>query len=98
MALVTVESIARVIDHSLLNPALTDAELEAGLELAKRYNTASVCIKPYYVARAAQVLRGSGVSTGTVIGFPHGGEATAVKVFEAVKSFQKVMGGLRRGW
>ena len=65
MAEFTYLDIAKMIDHSLLQQTLTDAELEAGLELARAYEVASVCIKPYYVARAAQVLKGTGVKVGT---------------------------------
>jgi deoxyribose-phosphate aldolase len=79
----TYDAIARRIDHSLLGPTLTPSELEEGCRLAARYRVASVCIKPYAVALAAQILQGSGVAVGTTIGFPHGGHATAVKVFEA---------------
>jgi deoxyribose-phosphate aldolase len=79
----TYEAIARRIDHSLLGPALTTAELEEGCRLAIRYAVASVCIKPMAVALAARILKGSGVAVGTTIGFPHGGHATAVKVFES---------------
>src|SRR4051794_27394749 len=79
----TYETIARRIDHSLLAPTLTTAELEDGCRLAARYEVASVCIKPHAVALAVSILRGSGVATGTTIGFPHGGHATAVKVLEA---------------
>lgn len=79
----TYDLIAKRIDHSLLGPTLTDQELEQGCELAVRYGVASVCIKPYAVSLAARVLRGSPVAVGTTIGFPHGGHATAVKVFEA---------------
>jgi deoxyribose-phosphate aldolase len=79
----TYDAIAKRIDHSLLAPTLTLAELEEGCRLAARYGVASVCIKPYAVALAAQILHGSGVAVGTTIGFPHGGHATAVKVFEA---------------
>jgi deoxyribose-phosphate aldolase len=74
--------IAKMIDHSLLNPALTVPELEAGCQLALRYDVASVCILPYYVARCAQVLAGSTVQPSTTIGFPHGGHTTAVKLDE----------------
>lgn len=77
------DSIARLIDHSLLHPTLTDAELRAGCELARRYGVASVCIKPYAVPLAVELLRGSEVKVGTVVGFPHGASSTAVKVFEA---------------
>src|SRR5262249_35794595 len=79
----TYESIAKRIDHSLLPPTLTDDELAAGCRLAARYQVASVCIKPYAVAMAADLLHGTGVLVGTTVGFPHGGHATAVKVFEA---------------
>lgn len=68
----TYDELASMIDHSLLHPTLTDAELRAGCELAARYRVASVCIKPYAVAEAAEWLEGSGVAVGTVVGFPHG--------------------------
>ena len=76
-------SIARLIDHSLLHPTLTDAELRHGCEVARRLGVASVCIKPYAVGMAAEILSGSNVQVGTVIGFPHGGNLTEVKVAEA---------------
>jgi len=79
----TYEAIARRIDHSLLGPALTDDELEEGCKLALKYDVASVCIKPYGVSLAARILKGSRVAVGTTVGFPHGGHATAVKVFES---------------
>src|SRR5215210_5077019 len=79
----TYELIAKKIDHSLLGPTLTPAELEEGCRLAARYRVASVCIKPHAVGMAGEVLRGSGVAIGTTVGFPHGGHAAAVKVFEA---------------
>ena len=81
--LLTYESIAKRIDHSLLGPTLTKAELEAGCRLAAEYRVASVCIKPYAVALARKILDGSGVAVGTTIGFPHGGHSTATKVFES---------------
>ena len=76
-------AIAKMIDHSLLNPALTVDELEAGCRLALRYDVASVCILPYYAARCAELLGGSRVQPSTTIGFPHGGHRTAVKLAEA---------------
>lgn len=79
----TYDAIARRIDHSLLGPNLGTADLEDGCHLAARYGVASVCIKPYAVDLAARILRGTGVGVGTTIGFPHGGHATAVKVFES---------------
>jgi deoxyribose-phosphate aldolase len=74
--------VAKMIDHSLLNPALTVPELEAGCQLALRYDVASVCILPYYARRCAQLLAGSTVQPSTTIGFPHGGNTTAVKLDE----------------
>jgi deoxyribose-phosphate aldolase len=82
----TCAELARMIDHSLLQPTLTDAELEAGCRLARAYEVASVCIKPYAIRLAAQVLAGSMVAIGTTVGFPHGGHHTAVKVFEAERA------------
>lgn len=78
----TYEQLANMIDHSLLQPALTDNQLDDGCRLAARYKVASVCIKPYAVARAADILRGSGVKVGTVVGFPHGSGSSSVKAFE----------------
>ncbi len=77
------QPIAKLIDHSLLHPTMTDDELRAGCELAKRLQVASVCIKPYAVGMAVEILAGSGVAVGTVIGFPHGGHCTEIKVQEA---------------
>ncbi|MFN0127859.1 MAG: deoxyribose-phosphate aldolase [Verrucomicrobiales bacterium] len=74
--------LAQTIDHSLLNPAMTDRELEEGCRLAARYGVASVCLKPYAVKPAVEWLRGTGVKVGCVIGFPHGNSATEVKRFE----------------
>src|SRR4051794_26886119 len=79
----TYEALAKRIDHSLLGPTLTVAELEEGCRLAAEYRVASVSIKPFAVARAATILEGSGVHLGTTVGFPHGANATPVKVFEA---------------
>jgi deoxyribose-phosphate aldolase len=79
----TYPDIAKMIDHSLLQPVLTDAELEQGCRLAREYDVASVCIKPYAVRKAAEWLAGSTVAVGTTIGFPHGGHCTATKVCEA---------------
>jgi deoxyribose-phosphate aldolase len=78
----TYPDIAKMIDHSLLNPTLTSEELEAGCALAVRYQVASVCILPYALARAASILKGTGVNASTTIGFPHGGHTTEVKLAE----------------
>lgn len=77
------EQIAKLIDHSLLDPTLTDDALEAGCQLARRYNVASVCIKPYALPRCVELLAGSTVEPSTTIGFPHGAQTTAIKRREA---------------
>jgi deoxyribose-phosphate aldolase len=79
----TYSQIAKMIDHSLLNPTIPVDELEQGIRLAREYDVASVCIVPYYLRRCAELLRGSTVKASTTIGFPHGCHTTAVKVAEA---------------
>lgn len=78
----TYETLAGMIDHSLLHPTMTDADLKAGCELAAKYNVVSVCIKPYAVKDAVKWLKGSDVKVGAVIGFPHGNSATESKRYE----------------
>jgi deoxyribose-phosphate aldolase len=82
----TYEQLAQAIDHSLLHPTLTDAELEAGCRLAARYRVAAVCIKPYAVRRATELLAGTGVRVAAVVGFPHGSSATETKRFETERA------------
>lgn len=79
----TYSDIAKMIDHSLLNPSLSWPELEAGVVLAREYDVASVCIMPYALRRCADLLAGSTVAPSTTIGFPHGGHATDTKRAEA---------------
>jgi deoxyribose-phosphate aldolase len=84
----TYSDIAKMIDHSLLNPGLPAKELEDGCLLALRYNVASVCIMPYYVRRCAALLAGSDVQPSTTIGFPHGGHHTSIKLAEAAQALK----------
>jgi len=79
----TYADLAKMIDHSVLQPFSTVADLEAGCRLALAYDVASVCMLPYYLKRGAELLSGSGVRASTVIGFPHGAHATTVKSAEA---------------
>jgi deoxyribose-phosphate aldolase len=79
----TYRDVAKMIDHSLLNPALRAEELEQGIRIALAYDVASVCIVPYYLKRCAEALRGSDVKASTTIGFPHGCHTTAIKAAEA---------------
>ncbi len=82
----TLADLAKMFDHSLLQPSLTDAQLVAGCKLAVEYDVASVCIKPYAVKLAAKLLAGSTVQASTTIGFPHGGHTTGVKVYESERA------------
>ncbi len=77
-----VTEIAKMIDHSILHPTLTDEDLRRECEVARKYNVASVCVKPYAVKQAAELLRGSDVLVGCVIGFPAGNSSIAVKAYE----------------
>ncbi len=79
---ITYEQLAKTIDHSLLKPELTEADVVSGCELAARYHVASVCVKPCHVKLARQQLADSDVKVGTVVGFPHGNSTIATKVFE----------------
>jgi len=78
----TYEQLAKMIDHSLLQPTLTDQEIDDGCRIAAKYGVASVCVKPYSIKRAAELLKGTGVLVGCVIGFPHGNSATESKRYE----------------
>ncbi len=80
------KEIAKMIDHSLLHPTMNDNDLKEGCLLAREYDVASVCIKPYAVKIASQILKGSDVKTGTVIGFPHGNSTVEVKAFETERA------------
>ncbi|HET9178589.1 MAG TPA: deoxyribose-phosphate aldolase [Terriglobia bacterium] len=82
----TYQDIAKMIDHSLLNPAMTASELERGCRLALDYDCASVCVMPYALRRCAEILQGSTVKAGTTVGFPHGGHTTVTKVAEALSA------------
>ena len=86
---ITVERVAKTIDHSLLRPELTVDEVLAGCDLAARYDVASVCCRPIDVSRCVERLAGTDVVVGTVIGFPHGSNLTATKVFEAQRALEQ---------
>ena len=84
----TVPDIAKMIDHSLLRPNLTEAEFMEGVELSRKFRTATCSVVPFDVARAVKMLAGSGVPVSTVVAFPHGTVPTEVKVFEARRSIE----------
>ena len=80
--LFTLRQVAKTIDHALLRPDMSRDEVREGCEVALKYDVASVCCKPADVAFCAEILKGSDVHVGTVVGFPHGNSTTATKVFE----------------
>ena len=81
-----IRDIAKLIDHSLLHPTMTDDDIRAGCVFAKEAHVASVCVKPYAVKLAAEILEGSDVAVGTVVGFPHGNSTVEIKVAEAERA------------
>jgi deoxyribose-phosphate aldolase len=80
---ITLKSLAKMIDHSLLHPTLTDEAILAGCELAKHYDVATACVKPYATSLAHKILEGSTVGVCAVVAFPHGNSTTSIKVKEA---------------
>lgn len=80
---VTVRELAKMIDHSLLHPTLTDVEIAGGCLLARKYDVATACVKPYAIGMARELLAGSDVGVCPVIAFPHGNSTTAIKAKEA---------------
>lgn len=80
----TYGDIAKMIDHSLLHPTMTDVEVRQGCELARKYAVATACIKPYCIELAREILDGSDVLPCAVISFPHGNSTTEMKCIEAL--------------
>ena len=80
-----VNDIAKMIDHSILHPTFTDNDLKKNCETAKKYSVATVCVKPYHVSMAAEILNGSDVAVCAVIGFPHGNSTIDVKSVETLQ-------------
>ncbi|OGM46214.1 deoxyribose-phosphate aldolase [Aspergillus bombycis] len=80
---VTLLQLAKMIDHSLLHPTMTDEDIVAGLRIARANNVATACVKPYLIPLAKKELAGSDVLVCPVIGFPHGNSTTEIKVIEA---------------
>ena len=81
-----VKELAKMIDHSILHPTMTDEDLKRECEIARKYDVASVCVKPYAVSQAVELLKGTDVLVGCVIGFPAGNSAIEVKTFETEKA------------
>ena len=90
----TPQVIAGMLDHSMLQPWLTEEDIRSGCRLALKYGTASVCARPCDVPILSEMLKGSPVRVCTVIGFPHGAHTTAVKVAEAEQALADGCGEL----
>jgi len=86
MTELTLRRIAKLLDHALLKPTLTEAELWQGCTFARAHQVASVCIVPFAVRRCAELLFESGVAPSTTVGFPHGAHTRRQKVSEARES------------
>ena len=79
-------NIAKTIDHTLLKPEATAADIQALCREAKQYGFASVCVNTCYVKLASELLRGSGVTVCCTVGFPLGAMAPKAKAFEAAQA------------
>ncbi|HET9914889.1 MAG TPA: deoxyribose-phosphate aldolase [Anaerolineales bacterium] len=84
----TLKDLAKMIDHSLLHPTMTDADILNGCEISKRYDVATVCVKPYAVTMCREVLKDTDVKVCSVIGFPHGNHTTKIKVAETEQAIR----------
>lgn len=82
------ENLAGYIDHTLLKPEATGADIVRLCAEAREHKFAAVCINPVYVRTAIEQLRGSAVKVCTVVGFPLGANTTAVKAFEAAEAVE----------
>ncbi len=78
----SIQELSKLIDHSILQPTYTDDDLKRECAVAIKYNTATVCVKPYHTSMAAELVRGTDVGVCAVIGFPHGNSPISSKVFE----------------
>jgi deoxyribose-phosphate aldolase len=78
--------VAKVIDHTLLRPAATEADIRRLCAEAVEFGFHSVCVNPHFIGTARDALRGSGVKVTTVIGFPLGMTLSGVKVYEAMQA------------
>ena len=79
----SLKTLAKSIDHSLLHPIMTDQAIASGCELARQYDVATACVKPYAIGLAKSILDGCGVGVCAVIAFPHGNSTTTIKLQEA---------------
>ncbi len=79
----TKQQVAKTIDHAVLKPEQTLADLEANAKMCIENNVFSMCVKPCDIKAAKELLKGSGVKVSCVLSFPHGADSTSVKAFQA---------------
>ena len=85
---ITLRTLSKMIDHSLLHPTMTDADIIKGCEIARKYDVATVCIKPYAIEMCVQSLAGTDVEICSVVTFPHGNSTTKIKVMETEEALK----------
>ena len=83
------ETVARMIDHTALKATTTVEDIQQLCQEAKEYNFMSVCVNPYYIAKAYVLLKDSPVKVCTVIGFPLGANTAVTKAFEAAQAVKE---------
>jgi deoxyribose-phosphate aldolase len=88
ITLITMNDIAKMIDHSILHPTFTDDDLRSNCKIAKKYNVAAVCVKPCHTRIAAEIIKGSGIAVCTVVGFPHGNSTIEIKAVETIQAIK----------
>ncbi len=81
--------LARLIDHAVLSPTATQADVEQACNIGLRYGVASVCVRPSDILLASQLLKGQQTCVSTVIGFPHGTTSTFAKTAESEKAIKE---------
>jgi deoxyribose-phosphate aldolase len=89
IVLTSLPDLAKMIDHSLLHPTMTDDDVSAGLAISRKYSVATACVKPYHILFAKKLLEGSSVLVCPVIGFPHGNSTTECKMYEASRAVEE---------
>jgi deoxyribose-phosphate aldolase len=86
---VSPDQLAQMIDHTLLKPEATAADIETLCDEAKRHHFYSVCVNPTYVKQCKTLLRGSPVKLCCVVGFPLGAQSPEIKAMEARKAIRE---------
>lgn len=84
----TRKQVAQTIDHAVLKPETTDADLQQNAKMCIENGVFSMCVKPCDIKAAKELLKKSDVKVSCVLSFPHGADATPVKVFQAQQAIE----------